>query len=590
MANQNKTTFGKIMLASGVGFLIINAVMGIFFMIFLGIMIAATSGAGGLKEKSVLVINLNKEIVEQQPDDFNLNLDFMGLSATKLGLNRILETIKDAKNNEKIKGIYLDLDIVLASMSEIEEIRLALLEFKKSGKFVIAHANNYSHSSYYLATAADKIYMTPTGVFLWKGISSETIFFKGLLQKIDVEPIVIRHGKFKAAIEPFILDSMSNENKMQVYTMISNYWNAYLDEISKARNLKIDDMNMYANKLLVNSSQKAVDYGFVDALKFKQDVEEEMKEILVVDKKNKLSAVSVSQYYEKAMNDKEFSDTEKNKIAIIYAEGQIVEGKSTDGNMGSQTIAKAINDAAMDDDVKAIVLRVNSPGGSALASEIMLNEIIKAKNIKPIVVSMGKYAASGGYYISCMADYIFAEQYTLTGSIGVFGLLFNIEKLLKNKLGINVQVVKTNTNADFGNLTRKMSKDEELFFQAQIEEIYDIFITHVSEGRNISKEQVDSIGQGRIWTSSDALKLNLIDQIGTLDMAIDKAAELAKISDYSLKEYPKVKPFWQNITEKYTDDSKIKKFGNFYDTYKHIEKLANITGAQMLMPFEIEIK
>lgn len=590
MANENKTSFGKIMIASGVGFLIVNAIMGIFFMIFLGIMVAATSGAGGLNEKSVLVINLNKEIVEQQPDDFNINLDFLGISASKIGLNRILETIKDAKDNENIKGIYLDLNIVMASMSEIEEIRLALVDFKKSGKFIIAHANNYSHSSYYLATAADKIYMTPTGVFLWKGISSETMFFKGLLQKIDIEPIVIRHGKFKAAVEPFILDSMSNENKLQVYTMISNYWKDYLGEISRARNLKIDDMNMYADKLLVNSSQKAVDYGFIDALKFKQDVIDEIKEIISIEKKKKLSAVSVDQYYEKAMKDKDLSDNKKDKIAIIYAEGQIVEGKSTDGNMGSETIAKAIHDAAMDEDVKAIVLRVNSPGGSALASEIMLNEIIKAKKLKPIVVSMGKYAASGGYYISCMADYIYAEKYTLTGSIGVFGLLFNIEKLLKNKLGINIQVVKTNSNADFGNLTRKMSKDEELFFQAQIEEIYDIFITHVSEGRSISKEQVDSIGQGRIWTSSDALRLKLIDEIGTIDLAINKAAELAKISDYSIKEYPKVKAFWEEITEKYTEDAKIKKFGQLYDTYKQIEKLSYLNGAQMLMPFEIEIK
>lgn len=590
--DQNSNSFVKIMFASLLGFILATVVLSFLSFIALMMIASASKTDKGIEENSVLVVKLNSPIVEQDQNMEDFDLSFLGISPSATGLNKILAAIKDAKSNDDIKGILLDLDIVNASLSEIEEIRNAILDFKSSGKFVIAHADNYSHTSYYLATAADKIYMTPTGVFLWKGMASQVMFMKGLLDKLEIQPVVIRHGKFKSAVEPYILDSMSTENRLQLKTALDNYWNQYLDDVAKARNLDKKTLNDYANKLTVSSSQKAFELGFIDDQKFRSDVVSEIKKLLNIAEDKKLKVVTIGDYISKVLNPKDLTnsfDTKSNKIAIIYAEGQIISGKSSNNNMGDQTIVDAIRKAEFDKTIKAIVLRVNSPGGSALASEIILHEIENTKKIKPIVVSMGKYAASGGYYISCEANYIYAEPYTLTGSIGVFGLMFNAQKLLNDKLGVSFQVVKTNDNADFGNFARPLSPDEQTFFQAQIEEIYDKFISHVALGRNVSKQYVDSIGQGRIWTTQDAVRLKLVDSEGSIQDAINKAAQLANITDYKVVELPKVKSFFDKIAEQMDKGIKIKQLGIFYDLYQQAQQIQYMQGSQMMLPYHVDV-
>ena len=592
-ATKTGASFTKIMLASAVGFVGIIVITSLLSVFVVGGLIASASKDVKLEDNTVLVIKLNQPIVEQQQDDLNLDINLLDFAGTSpMGLNKILDAIDRAKTDDKIKGIFLDLTIVQASFSELYEIRIALEDFKTSGKFIVAHGDLYTHNSYYLATVADKLYLTPTGTFLWKGFASQIMYFKGTLEKLEIEPEIIRHGKFKSAVEPFLLDTMSPENRHQLEKLLTSLWEQYLDDISTSRGLDIDALNLYADSLLINSSEKAVALKLIDQEKFRNDVLSEIKELTGTDNDKKLSAIELSDYID--MSTDEIDDlyaeiSDNPKIAIIYAEGDIIIGKSTGNSMGSVTISEAIRKAANDESVKAIVIRVNSPGGSALASEIMLHEIELAKANKPIVVSMGKYAASGGYYISCYADKIFAEPFTITGSIGVFGMLFNAEKLLNNKFGIKIQTVKTNENADFGGVLRPLSSTERQYLQIQIEDIYDDFISHVALGRGMTKAEVDSIGQGRVWAAPDALRIGLIDEIGLIDDAISEAANLAGINEYSIIEYPEVQDFFSRFMEEYNTKILIKQFGENYEFFRKIQQLKNMQGTQARMIYEIEI-
>ena len=585
----NGASFGKIMLASAAGIVAIGFIINIFsFLFFMGVAAKAMKEKE-IPENTVLKIKLDYPVVEQQQDDFMFDFDIpFGMNnIRKVGLNKILAGIKKAKTDKSIEGIFLDMTTISCSLSELEEIRNALLDFKTSGKFIIAQSDYYYAKNYYLASVADKIYMTPTGTFLWKGFSAGVLYYKKLLKKIGVDPIIVRHGKYKSAVEPYLLDTMSNANREQLQAMLDNYWNKYIETIAETRGLDKNSLNNYADNLLLNSDQKAVDFGFIDALKFRNDVIDEIKSLIGIKKEKSLKTITLAKYISTV--EKENVSHKKDKIAIVYAEGQIISGKSTDGKMGSTTIAEAIRKASMNKEVKAIVLRVNSPGGSALASEVILNEIILAKKNKPVIVSMGKYAASGGYYISCFGDKIFAEPYTLTGSIGVFGMFFNIQDLINNKLGINYEVVKTNQNSDIGNFTRPMNEAQLNFYTAQIENIYKVFIKHVAEGRNLNKDYVDSIGQGRIWCADDALRIGLIDEIGSINDAVEYAAKTAGISEYSIKEYPKVKSYFEKFMENYEMSITRKKLGVFYDTYNEIENLQYMQGIQAIIPYKLEI-
>jgi len=592
-ADPQTASFFKIASASAVGFItVIFAVSLISFLLVLGIVLAATKKTQ-IDDKTVLVLNLNNPVVEQQPDELDFDMDFLGLAGTQpVGLNKILKCIKKAKDDETICGIFLDLTVVQASLSELKEIKIALADFKTSGKFIVAHSDTYTQGSYYLATVADKIYLTPTGTLLWKGFSSQVLYYKGLLDKLEVQPEIIRHGKYKSAVEPFLTDQMSDENRIQLETFLKSMWNFYVDEIAKERGLDVKSLNLYADSLMINSSEKAVALKLADAEKFRTEVLDELKTLSGIESDEDLRTITFEKYMFASDEDIEelanSIDTEDN-IAIIYAEGDIIMGKSDNNSMGSITISETIRKVTADSSVKAIVLRINSPGGSALASEIILHEIELAKKVKPVVVSMGKYAASGGYYIACYAEKIFAEPFTLTGSIGVFGMMFNAENLLKNKLGITVHVVKTNQNADFGNMTRALSPQERQFLTIQIEDIYDDFISHVAKGRNMTKEQVDEIGQGRVWAATDALNNGLIDEIGQIEDAVKYAATLAKIEEYNIVEFPKVMNFLDRFVEEMETTTLKKHYGVYYDVYEKVQDLQNMSGIQARMIFDVEV-
>jgi len=416
-ATSTGASFGKIMLATAVGTILIYVVMSLLSISIFSSIASQMSKDEEIPEKSVLHIKLNREVVEQQQDIFDFNVDFLGGFANpqSLGLNKIKAALKDAKENDNIKGIFLEVSAPLTNLPELKEIRDEIINFKASGKFVIAQSDFYSAGAYYLASVADKIYITPTGLLTWTGFSLQVMYYKGLLEKLEVSPEIVRHGKFKSAVEPYLLDSISDENRIQLQAFIDNVWDNYVKEIADARNLDVASLNNYADKLMINSSEKAVTLGFFDQQKFRNEVIDEIRDLVELDDDEKLNLITLSKYIEKT---DEVSilpvKSKKDKIAIVYAEGDIIIGKSKDNSMGAITISEAIRKAANDETVKAILLRINSPGGSALASEIILHEIELAKKKKPVVVSMGRYAASGGYYIACYADKIYAEQYTLT--------------------------------------------------------------------------------------------------------------------------------------------------------------------------------
>ncbi len=596
MSNSKKSTsLGKIILGSAIGFIAVGVVLSILMVFVIGgIIAAASSNEEEIKENSVLVMKLNMPIVEQQQDNIKVNfMKFDNLSS--LGLNKILEMIKKAKNDENIKGIFLDLSLVQGSLADLHEIKKALADFKSEGKFIVAHTDVYTHSSYYIATVADKIYLTPTGNFLWKGFASQIMYLKGTFEKLEIEPEIIRHGKFKSAVEPYIRETMSDENRLQIEKFLFSLWDQYVDEVAQARNLEVAALNLYADSLMISSSKRAMALGLIDQEKHRSDVIEEMKQLVGIDADKKLAVVSMADYIDMNTDKMESLSAEMQefdkdpKIAVIYAEGEIIPGKSQQGKMGSKTISEAIKKAADNEAVKAIVLRVNSPGGSALASEVMLHQLELAKAKKPIVVSMGRYAASGGYYISCNANKIFAEPYTLTGSIGVFGMLFNGQKLLNNKLGINVNVVKTNANSDFGGVFRPLSTTERNYLQGQIEDIYDEFITHVADGRGMTKTEVDEIAQGRVWLAPDALKIGLVDEIGGIDEAIKTAAELGEVDDYEIVEYPKVKGFVEMFLDNYKTKVLTQELGTSYEIFQKIQDIQNLQGIQARMPYDIDV-
>ena len=586
----NGTSLGKIILGSALGFFIFYSVLGILWLIMVLVMASASMKQQKVDTESVLQIKLDYPIVEQQQDDFTFNLNLLSgyKMQKKVGLNKILQAIKTAKDDDNIKGIFLDLSTIQASMATVDEIRNALEDFKQSGKFIIAHSDFYTPKTYFLASVADKVYMTPTGTMLWKGMAAQVMYYKQLLEKIGVQPEIIRHGKYKSAVEPFMLDSMSNENREQLQVLLNSLWNRFTNQISEDRHIEVSALNNYADKLLINSDSKSVSFGLIDALKYRNDVIDEMKELMNIDLDNKLHSVSLYKYIEMHKNT-DFK-TEKDKIAVIYASGQIIPGESKDEKMGGNTIARAIRKAADDENVKAIVFRVNSPGGSALASDVIWAEIIRAKKMKPVVVSMGDYAASGGYYISCAADKIFADPYTITGSIGVFGMLFNAHDLIYNKLGIKVEVVETNKNSDFGNFSRALTPDERNFYQMQIEQIYGTFVNHVANGRDLDSLFVDSIAQGRVWSADDALKIGLVDSIGRINDAVEYAAKLAGVTKYSIKEYPKVKPWFEQFIDEFQTSMAVKKYGILYKTYQEINNLQYLEGIQAIMPYKLDIE
>jgi protease IV len=543
------------------------------------------------KENTVLKINLNGDIKERSIKNPFGEVD-LGPFMPKgtLGIGDIINSLKHAKTDANIKGIYLEVSNPIAGFATLEEVRNALLDFKKSGKFIYTYSEGYSQKGYYIATTADKLYLNPEGGLEIKGLSSQMMFFKRMLEKTGVEVQIFRHGKFKSAIEPFMLDKMSEANRAQVETYLGSLWNHMVDGISASRGLSTSEINDMANNLSIRSSEDAVKYKLVDNLKYEDEVMSVIKKNIQIGETDKINFASLTDY---TKANKETSKS-KNKIAVIYAVGEIESGEGDDNKIGSERIAKAIKDARLDKDVKAIVLRVNSPGGSALASDVIWRETVLAQKTKPFIVSMGDVAASGGYYISCAADRIFAQPNTITGSIGVFGMIPNAQKALSEKLGITIDTVNTNKHSDVGTILRGATADEYQYIQQSVEHIYDVFITKVATGRKTSKNNIDSIGQGRVWSGADAIKINLVDELGGINDAIAYAVKQAKVSDYRLLELPKQKDPLQellgNTAEEMEARSMKSNLGESYLYVKQIKNVLQLKGVQARLPYEMIIE
>ena len=582
--------FFKFVFASMVGIILSFILLFVIFIASIGVLVSSSNDKVVVSENTILHVNLNVPIVERGSTSPLDDLDLGPFKGDKtLGLNDILKSIKHAKTDDNIKGIYLDVSYLMTGFASIEEIRDALIDFKKSGKFIISYSEVYSQGAYYLASVANKIYLNPQGILELKGFSSEIMFLKGALDKLEIEAQIIKVGTYKSAVEPFILDKMSDANRLQTKELLGSMYNHFTAQISASRKIPQDSIIAIADGLKSRSPLDAVKYKLVDALKYKDEVLDELKAKIGIDKKKNLKSVSISDYAKTVSNTSSASD----KIAVIYANGEINSGEGDENTIGSEGISKALRKARLDDKVKAVVLRVNSPGGSSLASDVIWREVLLTKKVKPIIVSMGDYAASGGYYIACAADSIFAEPNTITGSIGVFAIIPNMKGFFNNKLGLTFDGVKTGQFADLGNISRPLTAPETMILQREVNRTYSDFTKIVANGRKISQTYVDSIGQGRVWTGEQALKLKLVDRIGHLNDAIASAAKKAKIKEFKIVNYPEIKDGLFGFLEDSEDKIKLymvkQELGISYPYYQKVKKVMNIKGLQARMPYEIEI-
>lgn len=549
--------------------------------------ISSSDTAVNTKPGTILYMNLNYEIPERTNSN-ELGLIFTGSSfktTDNTGMNDILNNIKAAAIDPNISGIFLELSSIGTSTANIEEIRDQLIDFKQSGKFVISYSEAYEQSAYYLASVSDKIYMLPDGILDIHGMASQNIFYKNLFEKLDIEMQIIRpeNNKFKSAVEPYFLDKMSDANREQTSVLLQSMWDQICLDISESRNISVETINKFADDLtLMFDSNLALENNFIDGLIYRDELIERLKQLS--NSGDKINLIKNAQYANVRPDVYFGSD----KIAVIYASGQIFDGEGDDTSIGSEPLSKAIRAARNDKKVKAIVMRVNSPGGSAVASEVIRREVELAAKDKPFIVSMGNYAASGGYWISSSSDYIFADPNTLTGSIGVFGTMPNLKGFLNDKIGLTFDEVKTNENSDFGSLTKPMTPYQLAMMQKHVTSTYNDFITLVADTRNLSKTFVDSIGQGRVWSGKDALKIGLVDELGGMESAIAYAAEQANLSSYSIKEFPKQKDLFESLfmteTQEYyakTIKNKLGKNAQYLEALEHINELE---GVQALMP------
>jgi protease-4 len=584
--------FFKYVLASITAYVIIC----IIFIILVVAMVAVFTPKDEVtvEKNSVLKLSFNYAINDQDVEEpFNL---FGGMSpdmGKPVGLNEITACIAHAKTDKNIKGIFLDLNFIGAGFAKIEEIREAIIDFKKSGKFVYAYGEYFYETTYYLASVADKVYLNPEGEILFNGLSANVTFFKHALEKLGVDVQVIRHGKFKGAVEPFILDKLSPENRKQIDDYLHSIMNNLAKNIGQSRKLSPERVNEIATKWLVRNNEDAVKFGLIDKLSYKDEVLEDIKNKLgLKGKKTKDISFMTLDKYKKSFKNRR--GTGENKVAIVYANGEIVNGKGDKDQVGSDRFAALIRKLREDDKIKAVVLRINSPGGSALASDVIWRELALLKAKKPLIVSMAEVAASGGYYIAAPADTIVAHPYTLTGSIGVFGLMPNMQKLLNDKLGINYDYVKTGEFSDFGRLDRALTPAEYALIQGMVERIYDKFLTRVSDGRSIPKNLVDSIGQGRVWTGEQAKKINLVDVLGGMDKAIEIAKWKAHLKECRLVEYPEPKSQFDEIISSLKGEEQAKaaleaEFGEFYTLHKTIQSLSKTSGIQARLSFQLVV-
>ena len=542
-----------------------------------------------IKDHSVLTLTLDYPIQERTINNPFENVLFGGINKKTIGLTDILERIEWAKSDPKIKGIYLDASMVSANFASLEAIRNALLDFKTSEKFIVAYSEIFTQGAYYLASTADKIYMNPEGVFSFQGLSSTSIFFKGALDKLGIDAQVIKVGTYKSAVEPFILDKMSEANREQTAALLQSIYGHYLDGISQSRDIPVDRLQEIADQYLVSDVESAQAHGLVDEAKYKDEVLESLNANLGEDIDADINAISIEAYHYKPASE----SSSRDRIAVVYAVGDIISGEGDDMQIGSERISRELRKVRKDDKVKAVVFRINSPGGSALASDVIWREVELIKQVKPIIVSMGDVAASGGYYIACAADSIFAEPTTITGSIGVFGIIPNFQEFLNDRIGVTTDVVKTGKFSDFGDVSRALSSEEEALIQREINQIYETFTTKVASGRNLSPHYVDSIGQGRVWSGVQGMELGLVDGLGGLDVAIEAAANKAGIDAYKLVQYPSISSPFETLLNTSSDQITAwyakSRLGAAYPYYEQMERAVKQTGILMRMPYSLEI-
>ncbi|WP_316835123.1 signal peptide peptidase SppA [Pedobacter nutrimenti] len=585
--------FFKYVFATVLGFVISIVLISLVFVaIVIGIVSSISEDKKiPVESNSVLYLNLDQTIKERTLNKRFEYLPVIGSGEKSIGFNDLIRGIKKAKTDDNIKCIYLNVSAPGAGKATLKEIRDALVDFKSSRKQIIAYSEVYSQDAYYLASAASKVYLNPQGALEFKGFSSELMFFKGALEKLGVEAQIIRVGNYKSAVEPFITDKMSDYNRQQVTAYVGGLYNTFLEGIAQTRNIPKDSLFSWANNYKIQLPQDALNAKMVDGLKYKDEIIAELKTLSGTEKGNNMRTVTINDYAENLSQD---TPSAKDKIAVVYANGDITGGEGDDNSIGSERISRAIRKAREDSSIKAIVLRVNSGGGSALASDVIWREIILSKKVKPVIASFGDVAASGGYYIGCAADSIFVQPNTITGSIGVFGIIPNFQNLLNNKLGITFDGVKTGKYADIMSVNRPLTSGERFIIQNDVNHVYDSFITRVADGRKKTKEYINSIGGGHVWVGTDAVKNGLADRLGSFNDALVAAGKKAKLKEYRVVEYPeKMDPF-KSLIENTTDKIKVyyakQEFGDNYLLYQQMKKAIINSGLQARMPFEIKVQ
>lgn len=587
--------FIKFMFASALGtFVAVLLIITFFAALMVGTVMnmqESEVGTVSIEPHSIVRISFKNQIKDRTPDNPFDGFNFATMESNKpWGLNDILKNIEKAGHDKNVDGIFLDMESVPAGAATLEEIRNKLIAFKKTGKFIYSYGNNYDQSGYYLATVSDKIYLNPEGLILFKGLHAQLTFIKGLLDKLEIETQVVRgpDNKYKSAVEPLLYEKASEPNKEQLTAMLNAVWGKYLQVIAESRNIDISTLNKLADNLELSTAAVAKQHHFIDEALYRDEVLDRLKK----KSDDQLNLVSFAKYNNVAVAKKPVKA--KDRIAIIYAEGDITQGKSTPNTIGSASLAKTIRKVRELSRIKAIVFRVNSPGGDAQASEIIRHELALAAEKMPVIVSMGNYAASGGYWISTPGKTIFAEESTITGSIGVFGIIPNMKGFFNNKLGITFDEVQTNKNADFIDVMKPMNALQQAKLDNSIKRIYNNFVTLVSESRKLDKQYVDSIARGRVWAGSDAIKIGLVDSIGGLERAVKAAAREAGLGDeYKISEYPVAKDFFQTLLEEMSGEVSTglvkNQMGDYYKYYERLMKVKKMQGIQARLPYFIDV-
>ncbi|MDY4664558.1 MAG: signal peptide peptidase SppA [Prevotella sp.] len=589
--------FIKNVLATMVGMFGFFIVMGVIGMMSIIGMIASGNAAQNVEKNSVFVLNLSGTISEQGSEN-PLSM-FTGDNSLNSGLNDILSSIKKAKANDDIKGIYIEAGALAANYATLQEIRNALADFRKSGKWIVAYGDFYTQGAYYVASVADKVYINPKGIVDWHGIGAQTMFYKDFMAKFGVKWEVVKVGTFKSATETFTEEKMSDANRLQTKTFIDGTWRNVCDAVSKSRGISVDSLNSYADSYLaLQATETLVKAKMVDGMLYGDQVKDAVKKMMKLEKDDDIAQLTLNDM----LNVKD-EKLEGSEIAVYYAEGDIVQDPKAATMFGnnnyiaSRKVCKDLEDLMNDDDVKAVVVRINSGGGDAYASEQMWHQMSELRKVKPVVVSMGDYAASGAYYMSAPASWIVAQPNTLTGSIGIFAVIPDLSGLVTTKLGVRFDEVKTNRNSTFGNLmARPFNAEEKAMLQASVNRGYSLFRQRVADGRRLPVESVEKIAQGRVWLATDALNIKLVDQLGGIDDAVKKAAELAKLKDYYTSDYPAAASWMDNLLNSmsssgtYLDEQLRQTLGDFYQPFTMLRSIDKREAIQARIPYAISIK